>query len=115
MSNAKELKITINDDTKTFTGRVVGVIDNDTIRAIINTEDAARKISTSESLTLQELKCMVTYGKALVFVTSDFERDYVNVPKKVVMITDTIRSSSITLNDAEYVCEDGTKYSIVVK
>ena len=53
MSNNTQLKIEVSDNTE-LTGRLVGFIDEDECKAILNSKNAAKKISTSESITVSD-------------------------------------------------------------
>lgn len=70
---ADNVRVTINDK-ESFTGRLIGVIDEQECRAIINTEDAARRIFSAESVKLSGISNVLS-KKRFVVATTDYSSD----------------------------------------
>ena len=75
---AKNVMISVNKGERVFTGRLIGFIDDEECRAILNTEGAARKISTGESV--DPTSTRTVYRKRFVVVTTDYSE---SGPKEV--------------------------------
>jgi hypothetical protein len=55
-----------------FTGRFIGLINDEEFRAVINVDESVKKIETSESLDFSDLT-FDCHRKRFVVVTSDYE------------------------------------------
>jgi len=106
------VKITVNKG-RHFTGRLVGFITETECTAAINIKDAARKISTEETMDRNSLPSVLS-KKRFVVVTSDYNGDndvYKNT--KIVFISPKIKYVSYYSNDEkELTCEGNNVYQI---
>ncbi len=108
----KRIRISISyphleDIAKKFTGRLIGVVDDQECRAVLNVEGAARNISTAESINLDNIRLIS--GKRFVVVTTDYSKDQ----SKVVFISPKINhmtcrnSAKVTIH-----CRGGNDYTM---
>lgn len=104
---ADNIEITINNKEK-FTGRLLGLIDSDDYTAAVNTENAARRIYSSESTPLKDLDMQEISGKCFVVATSNYSSDN----RREIFISPTIRYSSIVHHQRSYKCEDDNEYKL---
>jgi len=99
----KFMKMTIKEGAKEeiVRGRLIGFIDDDECKAIINSEDAPRKIFSSESAAPHDYYGKTT-GSRLVFVIYELD-DGKNLNRKV-FISPVIKSMSYVKGDPKYDC-----------
>lgn len=75
---SKYVKVTISGEkligSKIITGRLVGFIDDSECKAILNSEDAPKKISTSESIEIKNYVGVMEH-KRFVLVIKDPAKD----------------------------------------
>lgn len=101
------MKMTIKEGAKeeTVYGRLIGFIDEDECKAIINSEDAARKIFSSESVSPADYLGKI-HGSRLVFVTYEFGGklgDNKNFDRKI-FISPVIKIIAHVAGNPEYTC-----------
>lgn len=99
------VEVTINDGVK-FTGRLIGVINDEERRAIENTEDAARKIFSAQSIDVKDLVGPV--GRMFVVATSNYSSDNA----REIFISPKIRFTSIRYGQTSWKCEDDNDYKV---
>ncbi len=98
----------IVNGSRTFSGRLIGFVDSKDCRALINTADAARKISTERTMTREEMPNVLSKQR-FVLVTADYSAG----PEKDIFISPKIRYSYYLGNDfREIVCEGGNVYKL---
>lgn len=99
----KFMKMTIKEGAKkeVVRGRLIGFINDDECKAIINSKDAARKIFSSESASPHDYYGR-TMGSRLVFVIYELNNDR-NLNKKI-FISPVIKSIAYNSGDPEYNC-----------
>lgn len=102
------VKITINE-SKEFTGRLIGLVDNEECRAIMNVKNAARKIFTSETLPLGKIGGMYRDRRFIVATTH-----YSSDKRREIFISPTIKFLSFRYGKRTFECEDGNKYTLEV-
>jgi hypothetical protein len=100
------IRVTINDK-ESFTGRLIGVIDEQECRAIMNTEDAARRIFSAESVKLSEV-LNVLRKKRFVIATTDYSSD----KRREVFISPIIKFLSWKYANKIFKCEDDNDYQL---
>ena len=105
MFMADNVEIIIND-RKRFTGRLVGSIDAHECRAIINVKDAARKIYTAESVSLEDVQPLA--HKRFVVATSN----YSDPARREIFISPLVRYVTYLNSKRKYSCADGNEYEI---
>jgi len=98
------VKITVDNKTK-MEGRLVGFITNEECKAIINSEDAPKKISTSESTTIDQNRNQIS-GRRFVLVTKSITEN--NLP--AIFISPKIKMITWRLGMPELYCEDKKTY-----
>lgn len=96
---SKTIVLSVNN-VKRHVGRLVGVIDEEECRAIINTEDAAKKIYTSASIPLEAL--LYCHQKRFVMTTSD----------RKIFISPTVRFSAHGAGERTFTCDDENEYTL---
>lgn len=98
----KLMKMTIKEGAKEETahGRLIGFINDEECKAIINTEDAPKKIFTSASAKLSDYVGKVI-GSRFVFVT--YELGGATFDRKI-FISPIIKSISYIYGEPEYKC-----------
>jgi hypothetical protein len=84
--------------SKEFEGRIIGFIDEEETKAILNTKDAARKLSTAETYSLTGSTVTVR-DKRIVIVMKD---------KDSIFISPQIRSSGYYAGKKRYSLRDST-------
>jgi len=102
---ANNVKITINN-RETFTGRLIGVIDAQECRAIMNAEDAARKIYTAESVSIDDLPAISK--KRFVIATSNYSGD----GRREIFISPVVKYITYLHKKQTYNCADDNEYRI---
>ncbi len=102
MSKIKILK----DNVQICTGRLVGFINTEECRAILNSPDAGKKIFTSVDISIDSITSDC-YNKRFVIATSD----YGNTTRKI-FISPIIRYISYIGNYKRFKCEDDNDYTI---
>jgi hypothetical protein len=102
---ADNIKVTINGK-ESFTGRLIGVIDEQECRAIMNTEDAARRIFSAESVHLGE--SAMFSKKRFVIATTDYSGDR----RREVFISPVIRFLTYRYTNKVLRCEDDNDYQL---
>jgi len=107
----KHMKMTVKEGAKeeTVCGRLIGFIDNVQCKAIMNSEDAPRKIFTSKSV-LPSDYCGKIIGSRLVFVTYELGGklgDDKNFDRKI-FISPVIKTIAYVGGNSEYNCGEKT-------
>ncbi len=102
MSKIKMLK----GGVQICTGRLVGFINTEECRAIMNSPEAGKKIFTSADISMDSITSDC-YSKRFVIATSD----YGNTTRKI-FISPTIRYMSYMGNYKSFKCEDDNDYVI---
>jgi hypothetical protein len=102
---ADNVEITINSRTK-FAGRLIGAIDAQECRAVLNVEDAARKIYSAESVTLEDIQPVA--HKRFVVATSNYSSDH----RREVFISPIVQYVSYLHDKRLYHCADNNEYNI---
>lgn len=107
----KHMKMTIREGAKeeTVNGRLIGFIDEDECKAIINSEDAARKIFTSGSVLPSDYLGRI-HGSRFVFVTYEFGGKLggdKNFDRKI-FISPVIKTIAYVGGKPEYTCGNKT-------
>jgi len=88
-----------------FTGRLIGVIDDEECKALMNVKDAARKVSTSEGIAKTELDGKVLSKKRFVIVTEDMTKG-----KREVFISPKIEYATVSRGKKGWRCKDNNDY-----
>jgi hypothetical protein len=102
------VKITINGK-ESFTGRLIGLIDKMECRAIMNTENAGRKLFTAESLSMTDIGSVLK-DKRFVVATTSYSTD----KRREVFISPVIRFLSFRYGKRTFKCEDDNEYTLEV-
>lgn len=102
---ADNLEITINGREK-FTGRLIGLVGVQECRAIVNIEDAARKIYSAESIPFEDIP--IATNKRFVIATSNYSDN----GKREIFISAVIRSMSYVKNGRIFRCSDNNEYRL---
>jgi len=106
MSKSPRYKIVVNGHQK-FTGRLIGFIDDEECKAILNVPDAARKISTAEGINKSEISNQVLSRKRFVVVTEDLsEKGF-----REIYISPKIRHLYVAGRKKGLKCFDNKEYS----
>lgn len=90
-----------------FEGRFLGIITDEDRKACINVKDAASRISTSPSVSLDVIKPNSVQGKYLVFVTDDYRED-----ERIVFITPKVSFTRWDRKSYILVCTDKKDYLV---
>lgn len=96
---SKTIILSIND-VKRYVGRLVGIIDEEECRAVMNTEDAAKKIYTSASLPLEAL--VYCSQKRFVMTTDD----------RKIFISPVVKYSAHLADERVFTCDDNNEYTL---
>ena len=102
---ADNVEITINNKT-VFAGRLIGVIDAQELRAILNVEDAARKVYSAESVTLDDVQPLT--HKRFVVATSNYSSDH----RREIFISPIVQYISYLHTKKIFHCADNNEYNI---
>jgi hypothetical protein len=103
---ADNIEVTINEKEK-FTGRLIGIITEEECRAVMNTEDAARKLYSAESVSLTDVSNVIN-KKRFVIATDDYSSD----KHREVFISPVIRFLSYRYTNKIFKCEDENDYQL---
>lgn len=103
---ADNIKVIINNK-ESFTGRLIGVIDEQECRAIMNTGDAARRIFSAESVQLDNVSNILR-KKRFVIATTDYSSD----KRREIFISPIIRFLSYKYSNKTLKCEDDNDYQL---
>jgi alpha-galactosidase/6-phospho-beta-glucosidase family protein len=103
---ADNVEVRINSRER-FTGRLIGLVDEEECRAVLNTEDAARKIFTAESVTVFDLESVIR-NKRFVVATTDYSSD----KRREIFISPVIRYMSFKFGQKTFKCEDENEYTL---
>ena len=114
---AAKLKISIGEPTvsihrkpsKFFTGRLIGFIDKEILRAIVNTPEAARKIYTSDDIEIKETPDYLMSSRGLRFVIAT--ADYTEL-KRLVFISPVIKFTALIYRGRIFTCMNGKEYRV---
>ncbi len=108
---ANDIKVKVeesNGKTTEFKGRLVGFIeDDDECKAILNLEDAARKLSTAESIKAYN-RPQIIFDKRFVIVTRELVKD-----EPHIFISPKIESLSFRDNNHVLKCKDNMSYTLI--
>jgi len=96
------------DDEHICIGRMIGLINREECRAVINTPDAGKKVYTSEAIDVETIRGNCP-GQRFVIATDNFISDK---HERVVFISPIIRYMSYIGDDRNFRCEDGREYSM---
>lgn len=88
------------------TGRLVGLIDNEECRAVINSPGAGKKIFTAADMSMSSVNSSCT-GKRFVVATSN----YGDTLRKI-FISPVIGYISYTGVDKNFKCKDDSSYAV---
>ena len=88
------------------TGRLVGFIDDEECRAVMNSPDAGKKIFTSADIPMDQMNSNCS-GKRFVVATSD----YGDTLRKI-FISPVIKYMSYVSNHKSFTCEDDHEYVV---
>lgn len=99
------VKVTIDNGVK-MEGRLVGFITNEECKAVINSDDAPKKINTSESTTIRQNVGEVI-DRRFVLVTRDMTKD--GFP--AIFISPKIKTLTWKIGVPEFYCEDKKTYA----
>lgn len=106
---ADNVRVTVKhkvvQSTHTFTGRLIGFATQEDMRAIANTKDAARRLFSAETLSLEDLFKMSSTKKRIVVATTCFSKS----KSRVVYISPIIESVSFVEESKTFVCPNGTE------
>jgi len=103
---AKSIKYTIIiNSSLRFTGRLIGFIDDEECRAIMNVKDAARKVSTAEGVDIMDYINRVLTDKRFVVVTDDLTDGV-----KEIFLSPKIQYITISRGKRGYHCRDDNDY-----
>jgi len=103
---ADNIRVTINNK-ESFTGRLIGTIDEQECRAIMNTKDAARRLFSAESVKLSDALTILS-KKRFVVATIDYSSD----KRREVFISPTIKFMSFQYGNKTLRCEDDNDYQL---
>jgi len=106
------VEVVINEGRR-FTGRLIGFITDEECAALINVEDAARKVSTEKTMDKDSMP-IVSSRKRFVLVTSNYNGDDgVYKATKVIFISPKIKYASYCSSDKKnFTCEGNNVYQI---
>lgn len=96
----------LKDNVLMCSGRLVGIIDDEECRAIINSPDAGKKIFTSSGISVSSINSEC-YGKRFVVATLD----YGDTTRKI-FISPIIRCMSYMGIIKNFKCEDDSDYAV---
>jgi hypothetical protein len=88
-----------------FTGRLIGVIDDEECKALINMKGAARKVATSEGISKPDLDGKILSKRRFVIVTEDITKG-----KREVFISPKIEYATISRGKKGWRCKDNNDY-----
>lgn len=94
---------------KSFTGRLIGLMDREETRAVVNTPDAARKIYTSADISIGDLSTSTVFSSGVRFVIAT--DDYTDL-KRIVFISPIIRFTSLIHKGRIYTCCNSKEYRV---
>ncbi len=98
--------IIYKNDLPLCTGRLIGFIDDEECRAVINSPDAGKKIFTSVDISMNSVTSDC-YGKRFVVATSD----YGDTTRKV-FVSPIIKYMSYMGASKKFRCEDDSDYAV---
>jgi len=104
---ADNVEVIINEKEK-FTGRLIGLIGPMDCRALINTEDVAKKVFTAESVVLSDALRDGATEKRFVLATTNYSDD----GRREIFISPIIRFLSYKFNKKILRCEDENEYAL---
>lgn len=114
---AKKYRVTIKNNergyvikpSKEFTGRLIGLIDRETTRAVVNTPDSARKIYSSDTIELSEIPDAVStfHGLRFVIASDDYSEH-----KRTVFISPIIKYAAFVLKGRAFNCMNNREYMV---
>jgi hypothetical protein len=96
-----KIVVLINNREK-FKGRLVGLIDEEECRALLNVKDAAKKVFTSESVNKETVETSLAQRKRFVVACED----------RTIFISPRIRYTSWISGGRILRCEDNNEYII---
>lgn len=99
------IEITINNREK-FTGRLIGLIGDQECMAVMNVDDAARKIYSAESMAFKDIP--IATNKRFVVATSDYSSD----GRREIFISPPIRSMTYVKSGRIFNCADNNNYGV---
>lgn len=98
----------LNFKQRRFKGRLLGFIDDEETRAVINTRDAIKRVATAQSVEIHEHNTGLESGMRFVVITSDMPSD----TRRQVFISEKIRVIYFKNGFKELLCEGGKKYRL---
>lgn len=96
----------LKNNVPVCTGRLVGIIDDEECRAVINSPDAGKKIFTSNGISMSLINSECS-GKRFVVATSD----YGDTTRKI-FVSPVIRYMSYMATGKNFKCEDDSEYAV---
>lgn len=100
------VEVTINNREK-FTGRLIGLIGEQECRAVMNVDDAARKIYSAESMSFKDIP--VATNKRFVIATSDYSSE----GQREIFISPPIKSMTYVKSGRVFNCTDNNNYGVM--
>lgn len=96
--------------THVFTGRLIGLARPDDMRAILNTKDAARRLFSAESMTIDDLSKSFSIKDRMVIATTCYSQSkgravYISPPIRCVG-WESGQKKFVCANDIDIVLED---------
>lgn len=103
---ADNVEVLINSGPN-FTGRLIGIIDDEEYRAINNTKDAARRIFTASSVGLEDVGNPI--GKMFVIATNNFPEHKL---ARIIFISPKIRFMTFKFGQKTWRADDDNDYTL---
>lgn len=95
--------------SKTFTGRLIGFINKEAVRAVKNTEDSARKIFSESSIPIKETPGSIYGPDGLRFVIATSDHTPL---RRIVFISPVIRFVAHVHKGRIFTCMNGKEYRV---
>jgi len=105
MPKSPRYKIWI-DRVESFTGRLIGFIDDKECKAILNIEDAARRVYSAAGMNKFEIVDKILTNKRFVIATDDLSKKGV----REVFISPQIEYSVYLSHGRGFTCRDNNNY-----
>ena len=94
--------------TIVFYGRLIGLANKEDTQAILNTDDAARKLFSSESLSMDDIHLAFNPGQRIVVATTNFSTDV----GRAVYLSPPIKYCGWESGKKKYYCAENTEISM---
>jgi len=105
---AENVEIVVKKTGRSFSGRLVGIIDEEECQAVVNTPSAGRRIFSVSSLSFCEISTDI-YGKRIVIATCNRKKP---VYEREIFITPKIKWIYFIHPYKVVECSGGNKYKL---